>query len=145
MAGMFAPAALGRKATYPSDPAISTVTFHDTDTPCLMTLAEDSCGATQRRQVYRARRNHATRRATHQPIRLPVPAYLVETDQQRILIDTGLYLAAAADATAFYGRSDAMDLFTLEQDPSVAEQVAACLTRHRLASLAACYLLIHGL
>ncbi len=37
-----------------------------------------------------------------QPIRLPVPAYPVETDQQRILIDTGLHPAAVADAPAFY-------------------------------------------
>ena len=58
-----------------------------------------------------------------QPFRYPVPAYLVETDQQRILIDTGLHPDAVADTTAFYGRSDAMDLFTLEQDLSVAEQV----------------------
>lgn len=58
-----------------------------------------------------------------QPIRLPVPAYLVETDQQRILIDTGLHPGAVADAAAFYGRSEAMDLFTLEQHLTVAEQV----------------------
>jgi glyoxylase-like metal-dependent hydrolase (beta-lactamase superfamily II) len=58
-----------------------------------------------------------------QQARFPVPAYLVETDQQRILIDTGLHPAAVADAAAFYGRSEAMDLFTLEQDLTVAEQV----------------------
>jgi N-acyl homoserine lactone hydrolase len=56
-------------------------------------------------------------------IRLPVPAYLVETDQQRILIDTGLHPAAVADATAFYGQSDALDVFAFEQELSLAEQV----------------------
>jgi N-acyl homoserine lactone hydrolase len=43
-------------------------------------------------------------------------------DQQRILIDTGLP-AAVADAAAFYEQSDAMNLFALEQDLTVAEQV----------------------
>lgn len=58
-----------------------------------------------------------------QPFRYPVPAYLVETDEQRILIDTGLHPDAVADTAAFYGPSGAMDLFTLEQDMSLAEQV----------------------
>ena len=31
------------------------------------------------------------------PLRLPVPAYLVETEAERILIDTGLHPAAVAD------------------------------------------------
>ncbi|HEX6688982.1 MAG TPA: N-acyl homoserine lactonase family protein [Solirubrobacterales bacterium] len=57
-----------------------------------------------------------------QPFRFPVPAYLVETEQQRILIDTGLNPAAVADPAAFYG-SDAMGLFAFEQELSIAEQV----------------------
>jgi N-acyl homoserine lactone hydrolase len=56
-------------------------------------------------------------------VRFPVPAYLVETDEQRILIDTGLHPAAVADATAHYGPSEAMGLFALEQEQSLAEQV----------------------
>jgi len=56
-------------------------------------------------------------------IRLPVPAYIVETPQQRILIDTGLHPSAVADATAFYGPSDALDLFAYEQELTLAEQV----------------------
>jgi N-acyl homoserine lactone hydrolase len=56
-------------------------------------------------------------------IRFPVPAYVVETDQQRILIDTGLHPAAVADAAAFYGRSDALDFFAHEQELTLAEQV----------------------
>jgi glyoxylase-like metal-dependent hydrolase (beta-lactamase superfamily II) len=56
-------------------------------------------------------------------IRFPVPAYLVETDRQRILIDTGLHPAAVADTTAYYGQSDGLDLFALEQELTLAEQV----------------------
>jgi N-acyl homoserine lactone hydrolase len=56
-------------------------------------------------------------------VRLPVPAYLIETEQERILIDTGLHPAAVADPTAFYGQSDAMSFFGFEQELSVAEQV----------------------
>lgn len=58
-----------------------------------------------------------------QLLRLPVPAYLVETGQQRILIDTGLHPAAVVDAAGFYGRSDALDVFAFEQELSLAEQV----------------------
>lgn len=41
-------------------------------------------------------------------IRFSVPAYIVESGQQRILIDAGLHPAAAADAAAFNGRFDAL-------------------------------------
>ncbi|MGC1853682.1 MAG: N-acyl homoserine lactonase family protein [Solirubrobacterales bacterium] len=56
-------------------------------------------------------------------VRLPVPAYLVETEQQRILIDTGLHPDAVADAAGFYGRSEALDMFAFEQELTIAEQV----------------------
>jgi N-acyl homoserine lactone hydrolase len=56
-------------------------------------------------------------------IRYPVPAYLVETADERILVDTGLNPAAVADPAAYYGRPDLFDVFTLEQDHSVAAQI----------------------
>jgi glyoxylase-like metal-dependent hydrolase (beta-lactamase superfamily II) len=55
-------------------------------------------------------------------IRIPVPAYVIETADERILVDTGLNPAAAADPARHYV-SEALGLFQLEQDQSVAEQV----------------------
>ena len=48
-------------------------------------------------------------------IRFPVPAYLVETDNERILVDTGLNPAAVADPLGHYERPEA-GLFELELD-----------------------------
>lgn len=59
------------------------------------------------------------------PMRLPVPAYLVETDNERILIDTGLHPAAAEDAVEHYGESPATTFFGFEQDASIADQIDA--------------------
>ncbi len=56
-------------------------------------------------------------------IRFPVPAYVVETATERILIDTGLNPAAIADPAAYYDRPDFFAAFTLEQEQSVAEQL----------------------
>jgi len=56
------------------------------------------------------------------PVRFPVPAYLVETEAERILIDTGLHPGAAADTEAHYGAGP-MAFFELEQERSIAEQV----------------------
>jgi N-acyl homoserine lactone hydrolase len=56
-------------------------------------------------------------------IRYPVPAYLLETETERILIDTGLNPAAIADPAAHYERPDVFAISTLEQDQSVAEQI----------------------
>ncbi len=56
-------------------------------------------------------------------IRFPVPAYLVEVGEERILVDTGLNPAAVADPEGFYGGSDAIGLFGFEQELSIAEQV----------------------
>jgi N-acyl homoserine lactone hydrolase len=56
-------------------------------------------------------------------IRFPVPAYVVETATERILIDTGLNPAALADPAAYYERPDVFAVFALEQEQSVAEQL----------------------
>jgi N-acyl homoserine lactone hydrolase len=56
------------------------------------------------------------------PIRLPVPAYLLETESERILVDTGLHPAAVADSEAHYGPGP-IAFFELEQEASIAEQV----------------------
>ncbi len=56
-------------------------------------------------------------------VRFPIPAYLVETGEERILIDAGLHPGAVEDAATHYGSPDALALFELEQDASVAEQV----------------------
>jgi glyoxylase-like metal-dependent hydrolase (beta-lactamase superfamily II) len=55
--------------------------------------------------------------------RFPIPAYVIETAEERILVDTGLHPAAVEDAARHYGRPDALALFKLEQEASVAEQV----------------------
>jgi N-acyl homoserine lactone hydrolase len=55
--------------------------------------------------------------------RYPVPAYVVETANERILIDTGLNPAAIADPAGYYGRPDIFAAFALEQEQSVAEQI----------------------
>jgi N-acyl homoserine lactone hydrolase len=57
-------------------------------------------------------------------IRFPVPAYLIETDTERILLDTGLHPAATAGPESFYERPEA-GLFELELARPVTEQVDA--------------------
>jgi glyoxylase-like metal-dependent hydrolase (beta-lactamase superfamily II) len=69
-------------------------------------------------------------------VRFPVPAYLVETDTERILIDTGLNPGACADASAYYDGAPTMSLFSLEHDQPVHEQVdATTITRIVLTHL----------
>ncbi|HEX8646645.1 MAG TPA: N-acyl homoserine lactonase family protein [Thermoleophilaceae bacterium] len=57
------------------------------------------------------------------PVRFPVPAYLIETERERILVDTGLHPGAVADPTSHYGRPEQLGLFELELERSVADQV----------------------
>jgi N-acyl homoserine lactone hydrolase len=69
-------------------------------------------------------------------IRFPIPAYLIETEQERILIDTGLDPRAVADPGAFYGRPEAFGLFELELEQDITEQVdVSTLTRIVLTHL----------
>lgn len=56
-------------------------------------------------------------------MRYPVPAYLVEVGEERILVDTGLHPDAAADAARHYEGAESIDFFALEQEAPVARQV----------------------
>jgi N-acyl homoserine lactone hydrolase len=56
-------------------------------------------------------------------VRIPVPAYLVETETERILIDTGLHPGACGDASEHYDGAEAMSLFSLELEQPVSEQI----------------------
>jgi len=55
--------------------------------------------------------------------RFPVPAYLIEVGEERILVDTGLNPAALADPGEFYGQPQTMGLFGFEQERGLADQV----------------------
>ncbi|MBS1878591.1 MAG: N-acyl homoserine lactonase family protein [Actinobacteria bacterium] len=66
----------------------------------------------------------------------PVPAYLVETASERILVDTGLNPAAIADPAAYYERPDIFAVTSLEQEASIADQLdLATLTKVVLTHL----------
>jgi glyoxylase-like metal-dependent hydrolase (beta-lactamase superfamily II) len=68
-------------------------------------------------------------------IRFPVPVYLIETAQERILIDSGLHPGAVADPGGYYGRPEAA-LFELELERPITEQVdVGTLTRVVLTHL----------
>jgi N-acyl homoserine lactone hydrolase len=56
-------------------------------------------------------------------VRYPVPVYVIETGEERILVDTGLNPAAVADPAAYYKRPDVFAVATLEQEQSIAEQL----------------------
>jgi glyoxylase-like metal-dependent hydrolase (beta-lactamase superfamily II) len=55
--------------------------------------------------------------------RFPIPAYLIETGDERILVDTGLHPRAASDAASHYDRAPSISAFKLEQEHSVADQI----------------------
>ena len=55
--------------------------------------------------------------------RFPVPAYLIETASERILVDTGLHPGAVADPARHYDTPDALGFVQLEQEASIAEQL----------------------
>jgi glyoxylase-like metal-dependent hydrolase (beta-lactamase superfamily II) len=69
-------------------------------------------------------------------IRFPIPAYVIETAQERVLVDTGLHPGAVADPTSRYGSPDALGAFALELDESIGKQVdVATITRVVLTHL----------
>ncbi len=57
------------------------------------------------------------------PLRLPVPAYLIETETERILVDAGLHPDAVADPSGRYGEGSSIGFFELEQEQPLADQV----------------------
>jgi glyoxylase-like metal-dependent hydrolase (beta-lactamase superfamily II) len=56
-------------------------------------------------------------------VRFPVPVYLVEVGEERILVDTGLNSDAAVDAARHYEGAESIGLFKLEQETPLAGQV----------------------
>jgi N-acyl homoserine lactone hydrolase len=56
-------------------------------------------------------------------VRFPVPAYLVEVGEERILVDTGLLPDAAADAARHYEGAESIGFFELEQEAAIDRQV----------------------
>jgi glyoxylase-like metal-dependent hydrolase (beta-lactamase superfamily II) len=56
-------------------------------------------------------------------IRFPIPAYVIETDRERVLVDTGLHPQAASDPATRYGRPDALGPVALEQPAGIADQL----------------------
>lgn len=56
-------------------------------------------------------------------MRYPIPAYLVEVGEERILVDTGLHPDAAADAGRHYEGAESIKNFKLGQDAAIGEQV----------------------
>jgi N-acyl homoserine lactone hydrolase len=68
-------------------------------------------------------------------IRFPVLVFLIETAQERILVDTGLHPSAVTDPAGYYGRPEA-GLFELELERPITEQVdVTTLTRVVLTHL----------
>lgn len=57
-------------------------------------------------------------------LRFPIPAYLIETETERILVDTGLHPEAVADPAAFYERPE-VGMFQLELEQPIVEQLDA--------------------
>lgn len=58
-----------------------------------------------------------------QPLRFPVPAWLIETETHRVLIDTGLHPDVVTRAGERYAGAPALGIFGFEQEASVADQV----------------------
>src|ERR1700742_3166400 len=56
-------------------------------------------------------------------VRFPVPVYLIEVGEERILVDTGLNPHAAADAASHYDGAETLGFFRLEQEVPLASQL----------------------
>ena len=55
-------------------------------------------------------------------VRFPIPVYLIDTGEERILVDAGLHPDAVADPGAHYGASEALAMFTFELERTLAER-----------------------
>src|SRR3954447_5986801 len=62
------------------------------------------------------------------PQRIPIPAWVIETAGERILVDTGLSPEAVRDPAGHYG--DTARLFEFEQEASVADQLDLATLTH---------------
>jgi glyoxylase-like metal-dependent hydrolase (beta-lactamase superfamily II) len=56
-------------------------------------------------------------------VRFPVPVYLIEVGEERILLDTGLNPDAAVDAAGHYDGAESLGFFGLEQETPIDRQV----------------------
>jgi N-acyl homoserine lactone hydrolase len=56
-------------------------------------------------------------------MRFPIPVYLIEVGEERILVDTGLHPGAAADTAAHYEGAENMRNFRLDQEVGLDAQV----------------------
>ncbi|MGH2904179.1 MAG: N-acyl homoserine lactonase family protein [Solirubrobacteraceae bacterium] len=56
-------------------------------------------------------------------VRFPIPVYLIETGDERVLVDTGLHPGAAADARTHYDGADSIGNFRLELDAGIDRQI----------------------
>ncbi|HXF31012.1 MAG TPA: N-acyl homoserine lactonase family protein [Solirubrobacterales bacterium] len=56
-------------------------------------------------------------------VRFPIPVYLNEVGEERVLVDTGLHPGAAADAASHYEDAENMRNFRLEQEAGLDAQV----------------------
>jgi len=71
-----------------------------------------------------------------QTVRFPIPAYVIETATERIMVDTGLNPKAITDPGAYYERPELFAMLALEQEQSLVEQVdVATLTKVVLTHL----------
>jgi N-acyl homoserine lactone hydrolase len=55
--------------------------------------------------------------------RFPIPAYLIETDDERVLVDTGLHPGAVSHSASHYDGAPSIGAFELEQESSIADQI----------------------
>jgi glyoxylase-like metal-dependent hydrolase (beta-lactamase superfamily II) len=55
--------------------------------------------------------------------RFPIPAFVIDTDRERILVDAGLHPGAVADSFSHYDGAPSMRGFRLEQEQGIEEQV----------------------